>query len=593
MKNILEAMADEQLFGDWFKRGFLRGDTWKAWRAFLAALFALPLDADALELYRKHTGRDDVPHEQANETWLICGRRSGKSLIAALIAVYLACFRDYSDILAPGEVGTVMVIASDKRQARVILGYVKGFFDSIKMLTAMVDSQTADAVTLTNRVRIEVQTASFRAVRGYTVIAAILDEIAFFPCGDAADPDEAIVNALRPAMATVPGALLLGISSPYSKRGVLWEVFRKHFGKADAPALVWKAATREMNPTVSKVTIAMAYARDAAAAAAEYGAEFRNDVSGFLALEVVEACVRTGRRELPPLSGTSYFAFCDPSGGQSDSFTLGIAHAENERAILDVLREAQPPFSPENVTAEFCELLKRYKVYQIEGDRYAGEWPREQFAKRGVSYEPAEQNKSEIFLEVLPLFMASQIELLDNARLVAQFVGLERRTARGGHDSIDHSPGSHDDLANAAAGALLRASRRAGMFGLTEYHMKLLRGEIKIPAPEEQPQFQREIEQQLAAYRRRGRALRPANTPAPPLPPCENCGSNLMQRVSGSVRCAQCGHQKTEGVYTQVTRGRYGPEYIERKFETNEKVAERPHSSPLRNLLGRWGRGAK
>lgn len=30
---------------------------------------------------------------------------------------------------------------------------------------------------------------------------------------------------------------------------------------------------------------------------------------------------------------------------------------------------------------------------------------------------------------------------------------MERRTSRGGRDSIDHPPGSHDDLANVIAGA--------------------------------------------------------------------------------------------------------------------------------------------
>jgi len=35
---------------------------------------------------------------------------------------------------------------------------------------------------------------------------------------------------------------------------------------------------------------------------------------------------------------------------------------------------------------------------------------------------------------------------------------LERRTAQGGRDSIDHPPGAHDDLANAAAGALVSVS---------------------------------------------------------------------------------------------------------------------------------------
>src|SRR5262249_862707 len=155
-----------------------------------------------------------------------------------------------------------------------------------------------------------------------------------------------------------------------------------------------------------------------------------------------------------------------PSGGQSDSFTLAIGHQEKGKGVLDVLREVKAPFSPEVVVEEFADGLKRYKVFEIEGDRYAGEWPREQFAKRGISYRPAENNKSGIFLGVLPLCMSGQVELLENPRLVSQFAGLERRTTRGGRDSIDHAPNGHDDLANAAAGVLVRVLRSAGTYGL-------------------------------------------------------------------------------------------------------------------------------
>jgi hypothetical protein len=59
---------------------------------------------------------------------------------------------------------------------------------------------------------IEVHTASFRAVRGYTVVACIADEVAFWRSDESANPDVEIPNGLRPGMATVPGALLLCIS---------------------------------------------------------------------------------------------------------------------------------------------------------------------------------------------------------------------------------------------------------------------------------------------------------------------------------------------------------------------------------------------
>ena len=79
-------------------------------------------------------------------------------------------------------------------------------------------------------------------------------------------------------------------------------------------------------------------------------------------------------------------------------------------------------------------------------------------------YEPAAEPKSELFLELLPVINSRRVALLDNPRLLSQLTALERRTSRAGRDSIDHPPGGHDDLANAAAGALtLLALARAPM----------------------------------------------------------------------------------------------------------------------------------
>jgi hypothetical protein len=95
----------------------------------------------------------------------------------------------------------------------------------------------------------------------------------------------------------------------------------------------------------------------------------------------------------------------------------------------------------------------------------------EQFKKRGVNYEPAEKTKSDIYASLLPLINSTAIDLLDNERLTAQLVQLERRTSRGGRDSIDHAPGAHDDLANAAAGALVTAFKEPG---ISNFNRKLV-----------------------------------------------------------------------------------------------------------------------
>ena len=417
------------------------------------------------ELYRQCTGRSEPPTAPQTEATLVVGRRGGKSFILALIAVYLATFRDWRPHLAPGERGTVMVIATDRRQARTIFRYVAALLRGVPMLDALIERQTGDCIDLAGRISIEVHTASFRTVRGYTVVAALLDEMAFWRTEDSANPDAEIVAALRPAMATVPGAMLLCASSPYARRGELWRAYREHHGRDDAPVLVWKAPTQTMNPSVPQSVIDAAYERDPASAAAEYGSNFRRDIEAFLDREAIEACQRAGPPELPPVPGTSYVAFVDPSGGSSDSMTLAIGHrAPDGLAVVDVVRERRPPFSPESVVEEFAALLKSYGVSKVTGDRYGGEWPRERFREHGVRYDPAAKVKSDLYLGLLAAVYSGRAEIPPQARLAEQLCALERRTSRGGRDSIDHAPGGHDDLANAVAGlANLLAGRRRGL----------------------------------------------------------------------------------------------------------------------------------
>lgn len=108
---------------------------------------------------------------------------------------------------------------------------------------------------------------------------------------------------------------------------------------------------------------------------------------------------------------------------------------------------------------EFAKTLKDYGVSEVTGDRYGGEWPREAFRKHGIQYRLAEQTRSDLYRDLLPKLNSRQVELLDSKVLKAQLVGLERRVARGGRESIDHAPGGHDDLANAAAGVVSLCAR--------------------------------------------------------------------------------------------------------------------------------------
>jgi hypothetical protein len=139
-------------------------------------------------------------------------------------------------------------------------------------------------------------------------------------------------------------------------------------------------------------------------------------------------------------------------GGSADSMVCAVGHKDGDVLVLDAVREIRSPFDPESAVEEIAQLLAPYNVSKTTGDRYSGQWCAQSFEKRSIKYEHSEQNKSQLYVELLPRLNAKTIRLLDHPRALNQICMLERRTARGGRDSIDHSPGTHDDLANAIAG---------------------------------------------------------------------------------------------------------------------------------------------
>ena len=213
---------------------------------------------------------------------------------------------------------------------------------SIPLLADLIERETVETIDLSNRITIEVLTASFRTVRGRTIVASLNDEIAFWRTDeDTANPDSEIIGALRPAMATVPGAVILKASSPYAQRGVLWDDYQKHFGK-DTATLVWQAATRTMNSTVPQSFIdrrsrktrrtrqpnlapnSEATSKPSSAARSSKPHDERPIRDSASAGCQILCMVRSERR------------FCG-------LMTLAIASKEGEKVVLHAIREAVPP----------------------------------------------------------------------------------------------------------------------------------------------------------------------------------------------------------------------------------------------------------
>jgi hypothetical protein len=392
----------------------------------------------------------------------VAGRGAGKDSIATAIATITAVNFNPRK-LRPGEKAVVMLLAVDRPQAGVAFSYIRGYFEEVPALAKLVKHVGDDSIELRNRVVIEVHTNSYRSVRGRSLLCVICDEVAFWRDESSASPDVETVGAVTGGLARVKGSMLILISTAHRRSGLLYQKWRDAYGRDDPDVLVVRGTTTlQFNPTFDAKIIARQIASDPHLYNAEYNSQWRDDLAGFVGRELLEAAVDTDVLVRPPIADTKYSAFADPSGGSHDSFTLGIAHRDKDGGVvLDLLFERHAPFNPSEVVAEIAALLKSYGCSHVAGDKYAAKWVVEAFAKVGITYRHSDADRSAIYLDALPLFTSGRVRLIDNARLVAQFAGLERRTFPTGRDRVDHGRSGRDDACNAAAGCLVLAARPA------------------------------------------------------------------------------------------------------------------------------------
>src|SRR5215510_12881360 len=285
--SIIDCIRHKQIFGS--LPAFQSLNTWQAWLSWLKAIFAIPMTEDELSVYQQCTGRTQPLVTEPTEIYTICGRRGGKSFISSLTAVFIACFSNFKHYLNAGERAAILILARDRDQAKIVFNYVSGILHAVHPLAAMIAVERADEIELDNDVIIMVKTSDYRAIRGLTVAAAILDEVAFWD-SEGASPDREVLTALRFATSTIPGAKLIAISTPYSQSGALYDAHREHYGQDDEHTLVWVADTRTMNPTLDQAKIDREIERDPDAASAEWLVQFRTDLQAAFSPESLEQC---------------------------------------------------------------------------------------------------------------------------------------------------------------------------------------------------------------------------------------------------------------------------------------------------------------
>src|SRR6516225_3836264 len=454
MVEIDYALLDHRMLG----AGFGNLDTWRTWLVTLKAAFGRPLDTHERETFAAVAGNRTVPTKRVRELWCVAGRRSGKSRVAAAIAVCLSLCCKHK--LARGERGMCLVLAGSMDQALAVIGYMRGLLEDAPALWAEVIAVKRYEIELKNNIAIAVHSNSFRTVRGRTLVGCVFDETAFWRDESSASPDVEVYRATLPSLATTNG-MLIGISTPYRRLGLLYQKHRDHFGQDGDDVLVVQGRSQAFNPTLADSVIAAQRAADPAGAVSEWDAEFRIDISAWLDDALIDRAIELGRpTELPPQQGIVYRAFTDASGGVgADSYTLSIAHKENNLCITDLVRGTTGKFDPHQVTRDYAALCREYHVSEIVGDAYAAQWVAGTWRESGINYRRSTLVKSDIFREAEALFTRGLVRLPDHAKLLRELRLLERITHRSGKDQVTHPKGGRDDFANAVCGALYLVGR--------------------------------------------------------------------------------------------------------------------------------------
>ena len=135
---------------------------------------------------------------------LNCARQSGKSTMAALLALHKA-------LSLPGSL--TLILAPAERQAKELFSKVATFYRTLGYPIPS-DSYRKMGVELTNRSRIEALPGTEKTIRGFSgADLLIVDE--------ASRVDDALYYAVRPMLA-VSGGRLLMLSTPWGRRGVFY-----------------------------------------------------------------------------------------------------------------------------------------------------------------------------------------------------------------------------------------------------------------------------------------------------------------------------------------------------------------------------------
>ncbi|MBA7524642.1 hypothetical protein ES705_16783 [subsurface metagenome] len=450
--NIIEFATGK----DWLNISFKKRP---AQEVILRVIYGLPLNNNQLKIYRKITkNKKEFEAEiEKEEAILVLGARSGKSLLASIIALYEATRKKWAKYLMKGESGYCVVISTKQRQSEQIIGAnCLRLMENSPNLEGYIRDHTQSELILKNNMRILSLPCTTRAGLGLPIICLIMDEIGhFYTEGARADKD--VYDYTNPRRAQFPGSKLIMISTPSAKQGLLWDFFDKGF--KEHKRLTAQSDTLFMNPLVDKNFLEKEKKRDIDSYRREFLARFAERVEAFLSYDLVVNSLKLAG-DLPFKSEYQYFCGIDASGlAGRDKFSLAIAHEQENGIYVDKVKSWDLK-DPDPIMKDIKELAGIYNFVEVNIDRYAKGWVKNALEKIGLEVN-IRPSLAEIYVNVKSLMLGDRLYLPDNQGIKKAFLNTQAFYGRNNALSIAHSrdPEGHSDEADAIATAVFEITR--------------------------------------------------------------------------------------------------------------------------------------
>lgn len=436
--------------------------------AILKGFYGLDMTREERLAFLKATEGREPKKGGYDELVGVAGIRSGKSdRIGGVIATYEAVRWGpvIGPLLQPGQVARVILIAENQTQAGEVRSYIEGNLQTLeepececgchwpggvlKRTEGQAKPITGDVIRLQWPVEIKVYPANRVAVRGATGLAGVLDEIAYWQCGEGAyNQDTKIVKAFRGRFATLarirPKRVM--ISSPDEKSGVLWEEYRQ---RASSKALVFCAASWELNPTLDQDFLDREQEKDPEAFLSDYAAQFKEPGGGniFLDPRTVDQCIDRGVQWREPIPGRDYISWID-AAFKRDRFSLSIGHAERQTEGVTVYQDAcrhwtpskrkgADPLNDDEIVAEIVsDYLRPYGIDRVHGDQHCDTVLANKFRKLGITFVlqvASKTEKFEAYKNLRAALKAGYVRLLDDEVTIRDLKCLVRKETRDGY----------------------------------------------------------------------------------------------------------------------------------------------------------------